>query len=51
MKWDGSKFYHIFQVGAGGWESFQLLVDGRWEQCVYPSIPDGCPFVEYDLLG
>lgn len=51
MKWDGSKFYHNFQVGSNGWESFQLLVDGRWEQCVYPSIPDGCPFVKYELRG
>lgn len=51
MKWDGSKFYHTFQVGANGWESFQLLIDGRWEQCVYPSVADACPFVEYRLLG
>ncbi|CAE7519507.1 unnamed protein product [Symbiodinium sp. CCMP2592] len=51
MKWDGSKFYHAFQVGANGWESFQLLIDGRWEQCVYPSVADACPFVEYRLLG
>eukprot|EP00434_Breviolum_minutum_P003100 symbB.v1.2.002727.t1/scaffold146.1/size298692/8 len=51
MKWDGSKYYHNFQVGSNGWESFQLLMDGRWEQCVYPSVPDGCPFVNYELRG
>eukprot|EP00913_Durusdinium_trenchii_P024047 g22585.t1 len=51
MKWDGSKFYQVFQVGTNGWESFQLLVGGRWEECVYPSIADGCPFVKYELRG
>jgi len=51
MKWDGSRFVEDVTIGKTGWESFQVLVMGRWEASLYPSVRDGNPYVEYKLLG
>jgi len=51
MKWDGFKFVEEVTIGKTRWESFQILVMGRWEASFYPSVKDGCPYIEYKLMG
>eukprot|EP00930_Biecheleria_cincta_P048272 TRINITY_DN33615_c0_g1_i1.p1 TRINITY_DN33615_c0_g1~~TRINITY_DN33615_c0_g1_i1.p1 ORF type:complete len:894 (+),score=157.95 TRINITY_DN33615_c0_g1_i1:135-2816(+) len=51
MQWDGFCFVHSVIMGWQGFESFQILMDGSWNQRVYPSVPDANPFVQYNVQG
>mmetsp|Transcript_8171 Transcript_8171/g.14970 ORF Transcript_8171/g.14970 Transcript_8171/m.14970 type:complete len:578 (-) Transcript_8171:57-1790(-) len=53
MTWDTERqiFCSRAQIGAEGRESFQILVDGRWQQCIHPDCMDACPHVAFNLCG
>lgn len=51
MDWDGTSFVCNVKIPAQGQTSFQLLVEGRWEASVYPSVRDANPWMEYELRG
>mmetsp|Transcript_39671 Transcript_39671/g.114501 ORF Transcript_39671/g.114501 Transcript_39671/m.114501 type:complete len:602 (-) Transcript_39671:290-2095(-) len=53
MSWDWRQkcFQYHVRLGVRGFESFQLLVDGSWDQCFYPDRAHACPHVHYDVCG
>lgn len=53
LSWDEQRlcFYTKVQLGAKGWESFQILLDGDYNKTVYPDRADACPHVKYNLCG
>lgn len=53
LTWDDNRlcFHTKIQLGAKGWESFQILLDGDYNQTVYPDRADACPHVKYNLCG
>jgi len=53
MRWNGQerRYEREVEIGRGGEESFQLLLNGRWDKCYYPSLKDACPHVRYEIRG
>jgi len=51
MAFDGNSFVHSVMVSRRGEESFQLLLEGRWDAVCYPSVPDAGPAVRHIVLG
>jgi len=51
MKWTGSDFVYTLEIGQQAWESFQILLDGKWETTIYPSVADANPYTKYRLRG
>lgn len=51
MEWQGEVFLFPIQIGSNGWESFQILKNGSWDQTVYPSIADATPYEEHTVCG
>ncbi|CAK0907839.1 unnamed protein product [Prorocentrum cordatum] len=51
MTWDGASFAHTVTLGEQGWESFQILAEGKWGATLYPSCADASPHVAHELLG
>mmetsp|Transcript_78292 Transcript_78292/g.135852 ORF Transcript_78292/g.135852 Transcript_78292/m.135852 type:complete len:689 (+) Transcript_78292:120-2186(+) len=53
LSWDEQRlcYYTKVQLGAKGWESFQILLDGDYNKTVYPDRADACPHVKYNLCG
>jgi len=39
------------KIGVNGWESFQILMDGSWERCLYPDKKDAHPYAEHKVSG
>mmetsp|Transcript_55150 Transcript_55150/g.118449 ORF Transcript_55150/g.118449 Transcript_55150/m.118449 type:complete len:1028 (-) Transcript_55150:29-3112(-) len=51
MQWDGHNFVYFMEMGKNGYESFQILADGKWETVFYPDIRDGSPWNKHTLQG
>ena len=53
MSWEASESSYHFSVvlGGTGWESFKILLDGDWMQCVYPDVPDATWHEEHLICG
>lgn len=51
MDWNGTHFVHDLSIGAAGWESFQILLEGDWRRTLYPSVPFAGPYDHHILLG
>jgi len=51
MRWQRGLFVSPMTVGPNGWESFQILKNGKWQTTIYPSVPDAGPFEEHTVLG
>jgi len=51
MDWRGGLFTLMVTVGPEGYESFQILLNGKWEKTIYPSIADATPFDAHSILG
>jgi len=49
MAWTGYSYEHVVHVGPVGYESFQILYEGSWTGCIYPSIPSASPHEEHQL--
>mmetsp|Transcript_115611 Transcript_115611/g.258317 ORF Transcript_115611/g.258317 Transcript_115611/m.258317 type:complete len:1168 (+) Transcript_115611:165-3668(+) len=51
MMFDASagRFEHTLEVGKGGTESFQILVDGDWSQTLSPNVQDANPHDPHSL--
>merc|ERR1719419_1672269 len=43
MSWDRDRkcYQHVLILGRKGWESFQILVNADWKECLHPSESDG----------
>jgi len=53
MPWDQERkcYTATMRLGRNGWESFQILCEGDWEQALYPERSDGTPHEPCELLG
>jgi len=53
MAWDekGRCFSYTVRLGLNGWESFQILVDGDYKQCIHPDCGDATPHDEHGIAG
>mmetsp|Transcript_24537 Transcript_24537/g.70517 ORF Transcript_24537/g.70517 Transcript_24537/m.70517 type:complete len:1160 (-) Transcript_24537:68-3547(-) len=49
MSWIGGGYEHVVQVGPVGYESFQILHEGSWSECLYPSVPQANPYEEHEI--
>nr|AQS99306.1 type I polyketide synthase [Gambierdiscus excentricus] len=49
MTWTGNRFEHFVQVGTVGMESFQILEEGSWNRCLYPSEANASPHDDHTL--
>jgi len=52
MSWDASRrcYYYAVKIGPSGSESFQILVDDVWHQCIYPESEDS-HYLDSSLCG
>jgi len=44
-------YFHRLKVGGEGRESFQVLLDGRWDKCLHPDRADACSGTDHRLCG
>merc|ERR1712135_179973 len=53
MNWDHVRgcFQFNVQLGSDSFESFQLLLNGRWETCLYPDRPCSSCHSNVVILG
>lgn len=53
MKWDTDCkcYYYEIKLGSDKEESFQILLDKNWKQCLHPDKNDANPYSAYNLLG
>lgn len=52
MKKEGEvQFVSSVEIGENGWESFQILLEGKWDTAIYPSIVDANPWVSHKVQG
>lgn len=53
MRWDQLQkcFEFEAEIGAGGSESFKILIGDDWDHCIYPSHANASPFVKHTICG
>eukprot|EP00931_Biecheleriopsis_adriatica_P085263 TRINITY_DN5959_c0_g1_i1.p1 TRINITY_DN5959_c0_g1~~TRINITY_DN5959_c0_g1_i1.p1 ORF type:complete len:350 (+),score=84.67 TRINITY_DN5959_c0_g1_i1:272-1321(+) len=51
MEWEEGLFVFPIEVSEDGFDCFQLLQNGSWDQAVYPSIADAGTGDKYEVLG
>uniref|UniRef100_A0A7S1SCT2 Ketosynthase family 3 (KS3) domain-containing protein n=1 Tax=Alexandrium catenella TaxID=2925 RepID=A0A7S1SCT2_ALECA len=49
MTWNGVGYEHYVQVGPVGYESFQILHNGSWFECLYPSVANANTHEEHQI--
>lgn len=50
MHWNGTCFQFAVEVRPGKPERFQILVNGRWDQKLFPNMPDAGPRMRSHVL-
>uniref|UniRef100_A0A7S2BQ34 Uncharacterized protein n=1 Tax=Alexandrium andersonii TaxID=327968 RepID=A0A7S2BQ34_9DINO len=50
MTWNGVGYEFYVQVGPVGYESFQILHEGSWNECFFPSAPNANPHEEHEIM-
>jgi len=51
MRWQDGLFLFSIRVGEEGCTAFQLLIDGKWNMTIYPSVRDATPYEAHSVLG
>jgi len=53
MGWDDKRkcYHYTVRLGLNGWESFQILLDGNYKQCIHPDCAEATPHDKHEILG